>query len=279
MKTPAISYQPLALFADPRLGEDDHAAAFKTFLKSCDACWRPRASEQPATSCRRRRRRALVEACAAAGRLSGAHRQRAGARRSSSSISRPTPLSHPGRKACSPATTSRCWKARAPRRAVSDADLQAPAGSREPRRRDAARRRRGKPSPTRARPTRASSPTPRAPRSSRARSRARAWSFSTSPIPSTCSSCRSRARAASSSPTAAVIRVHYDGKNGHPYSSIGRYLIEKGLLAADKVSHGRARQLAEGRSRARQEGDVAERLLRVLPRAQGRRSKPARWAP
>jgi membrane-bound lytic murein transglycosylase A len=35
-----------------------------------------------------------------------------------------------------------------------------------------------------------------------------------------------------------VIRIHYDGKNGHPYSSIGRYLIEKGLLAADKVSMG-----------------------------------------
>jgi membrane-bound lytic murein transglycosylase A len=34
------------------------------------------------------------------------------------------------------------------------------------------------------------------------------------------------------------IRVHYDGKNGHPYRSIGRYLIEKGLLAADKVSMG-----------------------------------------
>ena len=32
--------------------------------------------------------------------------------------------------------------------------------------------------------------------------------------------------------------MHYDGKNGHPYSSIGRYLIEKGLLAADKVSMG-----------------------------------------
>ena len=32
------------------------------------------------------------------------------------------------------------------------------------------------------------------------------------------------------------IRVHYDGKNGHPYTSIGRYLIDKGLLAADKVS-------------------------------------------
>ena len=35
-----------------------------------------------------------------------------------------------------------------------------------------------------------------------------------------------------------TIRIHYDGKNGHPYSSIGRYLIEKGLLAADKVSMG-----------------------------------------
>lgn len=34
------------------------------------------------------------------------------------------------------------------------------------------------------------------------------------------------------------IRVHYDGKNGHPYSSIGRYLIDKALLAADKVSLG-----------------------------------------
>ena len=35
-----------------------------------------------------------------------------------------------------------------------------------------------------------------------------------------------------------VMRIHYDGKNGHPYKSIGRYLIEKGLLAADKVSMG-----------------------------------------
>jgi membrane-bound lytic murein transglycosylase A len=35
-----------------------------------------------------------------------------------------------------------------------------------------------------------------------------------------------------------IIRVHYDGKNGHPFSSIGRYLIEKGLLAADRVSMG-----------------------------------------
>jgi membrane-bound lytic murein transglycosylase A len=37
-------------------------------------------------------------------------------------------------------------------------------------------------------------------------------------------------------PDGTKIRVHYDGKNGHPYTSIGRYLIDKGLLAADKIS-------------------------------------------
>jgi membrane-bound lytic murein transglycosylase A len=35
-----------------------------------------------------------------------------------------------------------------------------------------------------------------------------------------------------------TVRVHYDGKNGHPYTSIGRYLIEQGILAADKISMG-----------------------------------------
>jgi membrane-bound lytic murein transglycosylase A len=39
-----------------------------------------------------------------------------------------------------------------------------------------------------------------------------------------------------------VMRIHYDGKNGHPYTSIGRYLIEKGILAADKVSMGALKQ-------------------------------------
>jgi membrane-bound lytic murein transglycosylase A len=32
------------------------------------------------------------------------------------------------------------------------------------------------------------------------------------------------------------IRIGYDGKNGHPYTSIGRYLIDQGLLAADGIS-------------------------------------------
>lgn len=33
-----------------------------------------------------------------------------------------------------------------------------------------------------------------------------------------------------------LIRVTYDGKNGHPYTSIGRHLIDTGQLAADKMS-------------------------------------------
>lgn len=32
------------------------------------------------------------------------------------------------------------------------------------------------------------------------------------------------------------VRLNYDGKNGYPYTSIGRYLVEKGLFNADKVS-------------------------------------------
>jgi membrane-bound lytic murein transglycosylase A len=33
-----------------------------------------------------------------------------------------------------------------------------------------------------------------------------------------------------------MIRIGYDGKNGHPYSSIGQYLIDEGIFAADKMS-------------------------------------------
>ncbi len=37
-------------------------------------------------------------------------------------------------------------------------------------------------------------------------------------------------------PDGTTVRVNYDGKNGHPYTSIGRYLIKKGLLPADTMS-------------------------------------------
>jgi membrane-bound lytic murein transglycosylase A len=32
------------------------------------------------------------------------------------------------------------------------------------------------------------------------------------------------------------VRLTYDGKNGHPYTSVGRYLIDTGLFAAEQVS-------------------------------------------
>lgn len=37
-------------------------------------------------------------------------------------------------------------------------------------------------------------------------------------------------------PDGTHVRVTYDGKNGHPYTSIGRYLIEKGWFSADRMS-------------------------------------------
>ncbi|MEQ1612626.1 MAG: MltA domain-containing protein [Hyphomicrobiaceae bacterium] len=33
-----------------------------------------------------------------------------------------------------------------------------------------------------------------------------------------------------------MVRVSYDGKNGHPYTSIGKHLIDSGKFAADKMS-------------------------------------------
>jgi membrane-bound lytic murein transglycosylase A len=33
-----------------------------------------------------------------------------------------------------------------------------------------------------------------------------------------------------------TVRVHYDGKNGYPYSSIGRYLVDKAIAPADRMS-------------------------------------------
>jgi membrane-bound lytic murein transglycosylase A len=32
------------------------------------------------------------------------------------------------------------------------------------------------------------------------------------------------------------VRISYDGKNGHPYTSVGRYLIDNGLFPSDQMS-------------------------------------------
>ena len=69
--------------------------------------------------------------------------------------------------------------------------------------------------------------------------------------------------------------MHYDGKNGHPYTSIGRFLIEKGLLAADKVSMGALKPVAAADPERGKHGHVAERVLRILPRTRALKAKPA----
>ena len=37
-------------------------------------------------------------------------------------------------------------------------------------------------------------------------------------------------------PDGTSVRVTYDGKNGHPYTSVGRYLIDQGVLGADSMT-------------------------------------------
>jgi membrane-bound lytic murein transglycosylase A len=43
-------------------------------------------------------------------------------------------------------------------------------------------------------------------------------------------------------PDGTAVRVSYDGKNGHPYSSIGRHLVDTGQLPANEVSLDRLAQ-------------------------------------
>ncbi len=37
-------------------------------------------------------------------------------------------------------------------------------------------------------------------------------------------------------PDGSLVRITYDGKNGHPYTSVGRYLIDAGLFPANEMS-------------------------------------------
>ena len=69
-------------------------------------------------------------------------------------------------------------------------------------------------------------------------------------------------------PDGTTIRVHYDGKNGHPYTSIGRYLIDKGLVAADKMSMaalGRWLRAESERGRAVMHQNASYVFFRELP--------------
>ena len=46
-----------------------------------------------------------------------------------------------------------------------------------------------------------------------------------------------------------TLRIAYDGKSGHAYTSIGRLAVERGILAREDGAQGRAGDLAQGESR------------------------------
>ncbi len=69
-----------------------------------------------------------------------------------------------------------------------------------------------------------------------ARSPAAAWSWCTSAIPSMPSSSISRGRRASGLGDGRLMRVTYAAKSGHPYTPIGRVLIEAGALLPGDVT-------------------------------------------
>lgn len=56
-------------------------------------------------------------------------------------------------------------------------------------------------------------------------------------------------------PDGSQVRVTYDGKNGHPYTSIGRYIIDKGWFPADRMSLGALKEWL------RQNPDKAKEVL------------------
>ncbi len=60
-------------------------------------------------------------------------------------------------------------------------------------------------------------------------------------------------------PSGETIRVGYSASNGHPYRSIGRYMIDKGYIAADKLS------LQSIRSYLKEHPEIKEEILNYNP--------------
>ena len=76
------------------------------------------------------------------------------------------------------------------------------------------------------------------------------------------------------------LRLGYATKNGHPYTSIGKKLLELGEDKPKSMTMQGHQGVAARRQRARQQDDVGEQVLCVLPpaRRQGRRGRPDRRA-
>ena len=236
MKSAAIVYKPLTFAELPAWNEDDHAAAFKTFRKSCErvlASARERAAADKVPS----PPTALVRACTAAGQLP-AHVSKDAAKTFFEENFTPNALSHKGPKGL----FTGYYEPLIQGSRTPQGQFKTPVYKRPPdlvNLVDETQRGTVGASLTHARKTDKGIE----PFFTRAQIEQGALKgknlellYFADPVDVFFMQIQGSGRVKLTDGT--VMRVHYDGKNGHPYTSIGRYLIEKGLLAADKVSMG-----------------------------------------
>ena len=234
MKAPSVSYQPLAFSEVPGWDQDDHAAAFKAFQKSCErvqAAARERSSgdKSPAPP------QALVEVCAAAGKLA-ARISKEHAKAFFERHFAANRLNHSGPQGLLTGYYEPVLEgSRSPQ-----GRFQTPVYRRPPdlvNLVDETQRAQAGQSLTHARKTEKGIE----PYATRAeieqgslRGKGLELLYLADPVDLFFMQIQGSGRVKLTDGSS--IRLHYDGKNGHPYSSIGRYLIEKGLFAADKMS-------------------------------------------
>jgi membrane-bound lytic murein transglycosylase A len=235
MKAPTLSYKPLAFAQLPGWAEDDHAAAFKAFLQSCGrvlATARERAAGDKTLP-----PPALIEACTAAGQLSS-RIGRAEARAFFERHFEANTVSHAGPKGLltgyyepmleGSRTAQGVYQTPVYRRPpdlinLIDETQRAVAGQTLT---HARKTEKGlEPYDTRAEIEKGS-----------LKGKGLELLYLANPVDLFFMQIQGSGRIKLAD--GSTIRLHYDGKNGHPYRSIGRYLIDKGLLAADKVSLG-----------------------------------------
>jgi len=236
MKAPSLSYQPLAFSQVPGWDQDDHAAAFKAFLKSCDrllAAARERAASDKAPA----PPAALIEACAAASKLSA----RISKEQAKAFFERhfvANALSHAG----PPGLLTGYYEPVLEGSRTAQGRFQTPVYRRPSdlvNLVDETQRAQAGQTLTHARKTEKGIE-PYATRAEIEQGSLKGKGLELVYLADSVDlffmqiQGSGRVKLADGS----LIRLHYDGKNGHPYTSIGRYLIEKGLLAADKVSLG-----------------------------------------
>ena len=116
-------------------------------------------------------------------------------------------------------------------------------------------------------------------RSRRARLPAAGWSLPCCATRSTPSSSTCRARRGSGLTDGGTMRVAFDGKSGHAYTSIGRLAVERGLLARDDAHKDGLEAWLKATSGGRPRAHAREPLLHLLPRDATRARTTARSAP